>query len=98
MPEGLPRRSRRPGARCLRRRLVDHADLGPPPEPRPPQRPVRLGRGRPAGEPQQPGAKVKLDKIVEATVVRKRAHPYEPKALPEPNRGPGRAREKTRDE
>jgi hypothetical protein len=41
---------------------------------------------------------VKPDKIVEATVVRKRAHPYEPKALPEPNRGPGRAREKTRDE
>ena len=49
-------------------------------------------------DPQQPDAKVKPDKIVEATVVRKRAHPYEPKTLPEPNRGPGRAREKTRGE
>ncbi len=49
-------------------------------------------------DPQQPDAKVKPDRIVEATVVRKRPHPYEPKTLPEPNRGPGRAREKTRGE
>jgi cyclophilin family peptidyl-prolyl cis-trans isomerase len=49
-------------------------------------------------DPQQPNDKVKPDKIVEATVLRKRPHPYEPKTLPEPNRGPRRTPEKTRAE
>jgi len=49
-------------------------------------------------DPQQPNDKVKSDKIVEATVVRKRPHPYEPKTLPEPSRGPRRTPGKTRAE
>ena len=39
-------------------------------------------------DPQQPDDKAKPDKIVEAKVLRKRPHPYEPKTLPEPGRRP----------
>jgi cyclophilin family peptidyl-prolyl cis-trans isomerase len=38
-------------------------------------------------DPDKPDESVKPDKIVEATVLRKRAHPYEPKKLPEQKRG-----------